>query len=184
MRELSLHILDIAQNSVTAGARNVSILITTDTQKDEMLIEIVDDGKGMSEELLERVTDPFVTSRTTRKVGMGIPLFKQAAEAAGGDFKICSVLGKGTTVTARFRISHIDRQPMGELEETMAVLIGGSPEVDLSLQARHNGRGFEINTRNMRELLDGVPLNAPEVLKWTREYIREKIDDLYGGAEI
>ncbi|SMC55557.1 ATP-binding protein [Papillibacter cinnamivorans] len=184
MRELSLHILDIAQNSVTAGAKNISILVDSDTKTDWITIEITDDGKGMSEELVKKVTDPFVTSRTTRKVGLGIPLFKHAAEAAGGDFEIRSVLGEGTTVTARLRLRHIDRQPMGKLEETMAILIGGSPGVDFSLQMRHDGRGFEIDTRSMRELLGGVPLNTPEVLTWTREYIREKMNDLYGGADI
>ncbi|MDR1093080.1 MAG: ATP-binding protein, partial [Clostridiales bacterium] len=142
MRELSLHILDIVQNSIGAGAKTVRIGVAADTARDCLTIIIADDGKGMTKEFAENVTDPFTTTRTTRKVGMGLALFKAAAEDSGGSLKIESELGKGTTVTAVFGLSSIDRVPLGDLAGTMITLIRGAPDVDYVLEYAGGGQGL------------------------------------------
>jgi signal transduction histidine kinase len=134
MEELSLHVLDIAENSIAAGAKRVEIRIDEDPAADWLTIEISDDGAGMTKEQLQRATDPFFTTRTTRRVGLGLPLLEQAARAAGGAFQIDSASGKGTKVTARFRHSHLDRQPMGDLRSTLMTLAAGHPEIEWVLQ--------------------------------------------------
>ena len=130
MKELSLHLLDIAQNSISAGAGNIEIYVCESVEKDRMILSITDDGRGMSKDFLSRVADPFTTTRKTRKVGMGIPLFKLAAELTGGTFSIDSTLGKGTVVTAVFIPSHIDMPPLGDMTGTMLALIQGSPQLE------------------------------------------------------
>lgn len=171
MRELSLNILDIVENSVKAEAKIVYIDVIA---KDNVLtISIKDDGKGMSEEFLRRVTDPYTTTRTTRKVGMGLPFLKMEAEMAGGTFDIRSKLGEGTTVTTTFAIDHIDRPPLGDLGETMSILISNGDEVDYVLHFVFNETDFVFDTRELKEQLDGVPMDEPEVLLFIKNYIRE-----------
>lgn len=171
MRELSLNILDIVENSVKAEAKIVYIDVIA---KDNILtISIKDDGKGMSEEFLSRVTDPYTTTRTTRKVGMGLPFLKMEAEMAGGTFDIRSKLGEGTTVTTTFAIDHIDRPPLGDLGETMSILISNGDEVDYVLHFVFNETDFVFDTRELKEQLDGVPMDEPEVLLFIKNYIRE-----------
>lgn len=171
MRELSLNILDIVENSVKAEAKIVYIDVIA---KDNVLtISIKDDGKGMSEEFLSRVTDPYTTTRTTRKVGMGLPFLKMEAEMAGGTFDIRSKLGEGTTVTTTFAIDHIDRPPLGDLGETMSILISNGDEVDYVLHFAFNETDFVFDTRELKEQLDGVPMDEPEVLLFIKNYIRE-----------
>lgn len=171
MRELSLNILDIVENSVKAEAKIVYIDVIG---KDNVLtISIKDDGKGMSEEFLSRVTDPYTTTRTTRKVGMGLPFLKMEAEMAGGTFDIRSKLGEGTTVTTTFAIDHIDRPPLGDLGETMSILISNGDEVDYVLHFVFNETDFVFDTRELKEQLDGVPMDEPEVLLFIKNYIRE-----------
>ncbi len=171
MRELSLNILDIVENSVKAEAKIVYIDVIA---KDNVLtISIKDDGKGMSEEFLSRVTDPYTTTRTTRKVGMGLPFLKMEAEMAGGTFDIRSKLGEGTTVTTTFAIDHIDRPPLGDLGETMSILISNGDEVDYVLHFVFNETDFVFDTRELKEQLDGVPMDEPEVLLFIKNYIRE-----------
>lgn len=171
MRELSLNILDIVENSVKAEAKIVYIDVIA---KDNVLtISIKDDGKGMSEEFLSRVTDPYTTTRTTRKVGMGLPFLKMEAEMAGGTFDIRSKLGEGTTVTSTFAIDHIDRPPLGDLGETMSILISNGDEVDYVLHFVFNETDFVFDTRELKEQLDGVPMDEPEVLLFIKNYIRE-----------
>lgn len=184
MKELSLNILDIAENSIAAGARNVRIRIRTDRRSNEMVIEVEDDGKGMNAELLRTVSDPFVTTRTTRKVGLGIPLFRQAAEAAGGTLSIESEPGRGTRVTARMELDHIDRQPLGDLGGTMGALLGANPSVDFDLILEHEGKTFELGSKELKELLGEVPIGSPEIVAWVTEYVREHTSDLYGGVNI
>lgn len=171
MRELSLNILDIVENSVKAEAKIVYIDVIA---KDNVLtISIKDDGKGMSEEFLSRVTDPYTTTRTTRKVGMGLPFLKMEAEMAGGTFDIRSKLGEGTVVTTTFDIDHIDRPPLGDLGETMSTLISNGDEVDYVLHFVFKDTDFVFDTRELKAQLDGVPMDEPEVLLFIKNYIRE-----------
>ncbi len=173
MKELSLNVLDIAQNSVSAGAKNIVIEINELESKDIVEIIITDDGCGMSEEFLARVTDPFTTTRTTRKVGMGIPLLKMEAEMAGGSFSIESEVGKGTRVYASFGRSNIDMPPLGDLTGTIITLVQGSPDIDFIYRRRTDKGEYEFSAAEVREALGGVPLDTPEVLVWIREYIEE-----------
>lgn len=181
MNELSLYILDLVQNSVTAGARHISILITIDTAADALTIVIEDDGCGMSEELLSKVTSPFTTTRTTRKVGLGIPMIMQLCEMCEGSFNIQSKVGEGTKLTLGFQASHVDLPPMGSLPETMLTLVNGTPEgIEFKLVYTVNGTSFDFDTEEVRQMLgQDVPLNTPEVLSWIRDYIKENIEEAH-----
>lgn len=182
MRELSLNILDIAQNSIKAGAKLVTIEIAA--EGNELLIAISDDGKGMDAEFVKRVIDPFTTTRTTRKVGMGIPLFKMGAEMAGGSFRIESEVGKGTIVTATYRVDNVDRNPLGDVAETVASLILGAPHVDYKLIYRVDGREFIFETSEFRELFGEVPLTEYDVIQYIKKHITEEITTVNGGRVI
>ena len=184
MTELALHILDIANNSTRAKAKNVEISVDADTNADKLTISVSDDGSGMDDELLKRVTDPFATTRTTRKVGLGIPLFKQAAELTGGRLDISSKLGVGTTTRATFGLNHIDRLPLGKMGSTVATLIGGAPEVEFMLKYSVDGRTYEFSTTDVKAVMDGVPLTEPEVLKFIEDMIDENIENINGGTSI
>ena len=174
MEELSLHLLDLIQNSVKAGASLIEIIIT---------IELNDNGCGMSEEFLQRVESPFTTTRTTRKVGLGIPLFKQAALMAGGDFGIISRQGEGTRIKASFEINNIDRAPMGDLAGTILGQVLSTPVTpDYRLLYAVEDASFEFDTREIRRQLEGVPLDAPDVIAWMKDYLEEGIRELNGGA--
>lgn len=166
MKELSLNILDIAKNSVKAGASLIGI--TLDEQDGWRTLTISDDGCGMSQEFLSNVTDPFTTTRTTRPVGMGLPLLKLAAQQTGGTLQITSSQGEhhGTTVCATFRMDHLDCVPVGDYAGTMVALIQGSPEIDFEFHYRKPSGEIELSTAQMREILGDVPLNTPEVLQW------------------
>ena len=181
MEELSLHLLDLIQNSVKAGASLVEIIIT---EKAGLLTIILEDnGCGMSEEFLQRVESPFTTTRTTRKVGLGIPLFKQAALMAGGDFSITSAPGKGTRIVATFQLDNIDRAPMGDLAGTMLQQVMSTPaSPDYRLEYTVGEDSFEFDTRQIRELLGGVALDSPDVVIWMKDYLTEGIRELNGGA--
>lgn len=188
MRELSLHILDIVQNSIKAGADLIIIDIEADYPADKLSITVTDDGKGMSKELLKKVTDPFTTTRTTRNVGMGLPLFKMAAEASGGAFEISSKEGMGTVVKASFGISSIDRVPMGDMEETMAMLLMGAPEKDFILnyqiKTESGTKEFNFDTREIREELEDIPIDEYEIISSIKSYIKENINATNGGLII
>ena len=184
MTELALHILDIAKNSTRAMAKNVTINVFVSTTENSLVIEIADDGTGMSEELLTRVTDPFSTTRKTRKVGLGIPLFKQSSELCGGEFSIKSQLGVGTVTRATYVLDHLDRVPMGDLAGSIAVLIGGSPEVDFTLDYRVDDRQYVFETAQVREIMEGVPLDEPEVLSYLQDMMAENIENINGGIII
>ena len=181
MREIALHLLDIVQNSVTAGASHVDIRFSLDA--DGMLEMCVrDDGKGMSPELLERVRSPFVTTRTTRKVGLGIPLLMQNAMASGGDVRLESEVGAGTTITARFHTGSIDCLPLGDLAETMATLIMGSPDhPEFILTCVSPAGETSFSTEEIRQALDGVSLAEPEVVQWIHDSLQEELEPILGG---
>ncbi len=180
MNELSLYILDLVQNSIRAGAKLVEVVISFDTQKDLLVIEIRDDGCGMDAELLNRVTSPFTTTRTTRKVGLGLPMIKQQCEMTGGEFFIESAPGKGTLLRLSFTASHMDLPPMGDLSGTMVSLItAASQDTDYVLKYSKDKNEFEFDTRQIKETLgNDVPLSTPEVLSWIGDYINEGIDEV------
>ena len=183
MRDLSLHILDLVQNSVKAGASLVEVRIRDSAKDDVIAIEISDDGCGMDESLLRSVTSPFTTTRTTRKVGLGIPMFMANAEGSGGSFSIQSRVGEGTRVRGTFGRSHIDRPPMGDIQGTMLTLVLGTPKYpDYRMDYETDDTSFTFDTREMRRALDGLPLDLPEVVSWMRDYLREGFEQINGGA--
>ena len=178
MRELSLHILDIAENSISAGATQIEITVIEDLLQDELWITVQDNGRGMDAEMVKRVIDPFVTSRTTRKVGLGIPLLKDAAEACNGFFTIDSEIGKGTTIRTKFQHSHIDRMPLGNLGSTFETLLIGSPEVHWIFRYQVNQKEFVLDNQPIKEALGDVPLSEPSVLSYLRDLIQNGIADI------
>ena len=178
MKELSLHILDIVQNSVKAEAKNILIEISRSDVNDRLDIKITDDGCGMSEEFLKKVRDPFTTTRTTRKAGMGISLLEAAAAQTGGELSIRSALGEGTELDVRFVLSSIDRAPLGNMAETMAVIIGGAPDIDYIYRHKTDKGEFEFNTAEIRAMLGEVSLAEPEVLSWIEGYIEEGLKEI------
>lgn len=178
MKELSLHILDIAENSVKAKATLIEINISEDSKKNLLTIEIKDNGCGMSEDFLKRVKDPFSTTRTTRRVGMGLSLFEAAAEQCGGGLEISSKEGVGTDVVVSFCLNHIDRAPLGDMAGTMQTLIGGSPDIDFVYRHNKDGKEFVLDTLQIRDTLAGVPLDTPEVVLWIGDFINEGINEL------
>lgn len=178
MRELSLHILDIAQNSIRAQATEVRIELDISMDEDQLTIEIEDNGIGMSDEMVRCALDPFVTTRTTRRVGLGLSLFKAAAEQCTGDLQLTSEEGKGTLVKVWFQLSHIDRAPLGDLISTIVTLIHGSPDIEFLYIHRFNDQEYILSTREMRQELENVPLNHPLVLDFITKDLQEGLADL------
>ena len=155
----------------------VEIKITEDKEKDLLQIVIKDNGSGMDREMVEKVRDPFTTTRTTRRVGLGVSMLEQAAQEAGGDLFITSELGKGTEIMATFQASHIDRKPMGDMGSSMISLIVGNPDVDFVYESDMDGEKTTLDTRMIKEEIDGVTtINDPAVLKLIRGLF-EKPDD-------
>ncbi len=172
MRELSLHILDALENSLEAGADRVELVIEEDPGADRLHITIRDNGRGMSAEHLGRAFDPFYTTRKTRHVGLGLPLFKAAAQRCNGDVTLTSQEGQGTTLKATFQYSHIDRAPLGDMPRTLlAFLLGG--KCDLVYRHRVGEREFSFDTAEIRAVLSGLPLSHPEVRRWLETFIAE-----------
>ena len=181
MRELALHILDIAQNSIAAAASLVTISIDEQPGRDLLRIEVADNGRGIPPEELAQITDPFFTSRTTRDVGLGLPLFAQAAERAEGKFEVKSMPGRGTEVTATLRYSHIDRAPLGDLTGTLLGIIVPNPELDLIYTHYYKQKSFLLGTGEIKSTLGRIAISHPEVVSWLRDFIQAGLDDLYGG---
>ena len=178
MRELSLHILDIAQNSIKAEAEVLRIVVIEDFVQDLLTIKIKDDGCGMDEETLLKVVDPFYTSRTTRKVGLGIPMFKIAAEQCEGHFEIKSSLGNGTEIIATFRYKHIDRMPLGNMAETIVTIVNVCDTMDLIYTHEVQGKTFTLNTKEIKKLLEGISITNIEVITWLKSYIEEGLNEI------
>ena len=176
--EISLNILDISENSVSAQATEIKIRVCVNMQQNRLTVQITDNGKGMDAETLLRVEDPFYTTRITRKVGLGIPFFKQEAECTGGTFSISSVPGKGTKIEAVFCTDSIDCMPLGNLNETVCSLIMLHSDIDFWYQYQVNATEFHLDTKEMREMLGDVPLNTPEVLSFLRDYLEENESDI------
>ena len=179
MRELSLNILDIAQNSITAGASLITIEVNESVIDHTLLIGICDNGKGMSEEQVRSVIDPFFTTRTTRKVGMGIPLFKMAAEQTGGRLEIKSEIGVGTEVRAYFKTDNVDFTPLGDVASTVQMLITMNTDRDFLYKHSVDGKEFVADTREIKEILGDVPLDTYEVSQWLIDFIKENTEVLY-----
>jgi anti-sigma regulatory factor (Ser/Thr protein kinase) len=176
--QLSLHILDALENSVEAGATRIELLIEEDLKRDILRIVIRDNGRGMSEEFAQRALDPFVTTRTTRHVGLGLPLFAAAAQRCDGGLRIESTLGVGTTVTATFQLSHIDRAPLGDMSGTLMAVILSERPVDILYKHRVNRRTFELDTADVRRELGPVPFSHPLVRQWLESVLKEGLGSL------
>ncbi len=181
MTEISLNILDVAQNSVRANAKLTEITVNTQFGTDLIEVIIKDNGCGMSQEQLENVTDPFFTTRTTRKIGLGIPFFKFAAESTGGEFSIISTLNVGTIVRATFGLSHIDRMPLGDMTSTIHMLVTMNTDIDFLYTYKVNDRQFELDTRIFREILDNIPFNTPDVSDYIKEYLEQNKQEVDNG---
>ena len=177
MKDLSLHILDVAENSLNAGATRIGIKIIEDIKKNLFIIEISDNGKGMDDEMLKNVQDPFFTTRTTRRVGLGIPLLAQAAKESRGDLSIKTEKGKGTTITANFQHNHIDRKPLGDIANTLIVLIAGNTEIDFEYMHLRNGHTYELDTAEIKKELESVPINDPVVIKFIKDGISKWLNE-------
>lgn len=182
MRELSLNVMDVAQNSVRAEASVVRITVEESDRDDRLTITIADDGCGMTEEQVQQVIDPFFTTRTTRKVGLGVPLFKLSAEQTGGYFDIQSEKGVGTTTTASYVKSHVDMTPLGDINDTVKILIQCNPDIDFVFTHSTDKGSFTLDTRELKEVLGGVPLDTPDVLLWIADFLEENTQNIYGGA--
>ena len=183
MRELALHLLDIAQNSVAAQARNITISVIENTSADRLHLAVEDDGFGMNAETIQRVVDPFVTSRTTRSVGLGIPLLKAAAESCEGFLEIESQVGVGTRVDVEFRRSHIDRMPLGDVGETFLTLVVGCPEIHWRFVYQFDQDLFEFDDVEIKQTLEGISMSEPSVLSYLRGYLQQGIAQIQATAE-
>jgi hypothetical protein len=180
MKDLSMHIMDILQNSTRAKANNITLEVLENHDADTLTLIFKDDGCGMSAETVEKVTNPFFTTRTTRKVGLGLPLLKQNTEMTGGSMTIDSEVGAGTTVTAVFGLTHLDRPPLGDLAGTMVLTIAAHPEIHFILHFQRIKDGKEetdyvLDTDELYEALDGVSIQEPEVMTYIKEMVEENI---------
>lgn len=181
MRELADNIMDIAQNSISAGASLTEVHVRVSHPDDRITFVFKDDGCGMSEEMVQTVMEPFTTSRKTRKVGLGLPLLKQTAEMTGGEISITSAVGVGTEVTASFGLAHIDRPPMGDVAGAWFSLVVMNPETDFLFTYDYDGQAFTFDTRVIRETVAPIPLNQMEVSAWIKECLTTEINELHGG---
>lgn len=181
MTDLSLHLLDIIQNSLAAGASCVETGVRAEKKKNLLTLYVKDDGRGMTQETVRKVSDPFYTTRTTRKAGLGIPMFQASAEMAGGQLHIDSEPGKGTTITAEYEISNIDRKPLGDVADTITVCIMGHPETEFHLILENDDESYVFRTEDVREQIGEVPVNDPVIIGYLREMIEEQSKSLFGG---
>lgn len=183
MRELSLHLLDIAENSISANARNICITCIENCKLDLLQMSVEDDGKGMTADMVAKVVDPFTTTRTTRKVGLGIPLLKAAAEACNGYLTIESQPGKGTKLVVQFQRSHIDRMPLGDLPGTILHLFVANSQIHWIFKYTYNDNTFVFDDAPIKDALDGVPLSEPDVLHVLEEMIDSGIKEVNPSYE-
>lgn len=175
---MSLHILDVAENSIKAQAHKIEIKIDENREADTLVLEINDDGTGMDAEMAKKALDPFFSTKETRRIGLGLPLLAEAARAANGQFTLDSEPGKGTKVKATFQTSHIDMKPLGDMAQTLATLIMGHPNVDILYRHTCNHEFYSLDTTEVKDQLDGIPINSPEVIHFLKNHINEGIDNL------
>ncbi|MCX8117695.1 MAG: sensor histidine kinase [Desulfobacterota bacterium] len=181
MEELALHILDVVENAIAAKAKKIEILISEEIERDRLRIEIKDDGLGMDEEVRRRALDPFFTTRTSRRVGLGLSLLSQAAKAAGGTLEIDSSPEAGTTVRATFQHGHIDRQPLGNLTETILMIIYGNPGVDLHYRHVRGNKTYCFKSQWLKERFEGEAWMTPEGIQWLRKHLQEGLSGIGAG---
>ncbi|HWR28816.1 MAG TPA: ATP-binding protein [Negativicutes bacterium] len=181
MHELSLHILDIVENSTGAGADTVTVNVEEDSRRDEMRIRVEDNGRGMDAAMVSQIRDPFVTTRSTRKVGLGLPLMDMTTHMCDGNLRIESVVGVGTTVEALWRLDHMDRPPLGNMAATLKTILVMNPDIHFRYCHRVGERSFTLDSREIRTALGDLPLTQPEVLEWLDGYLKENLSILYGG---
>ena len=181
MKDISAHVMDIVQNSIAADASEIVVFIFADHNRDEFTVRIEDNGKGMSEEMVAKVTSPFTTTRTTRKVGLGIPLIKEGVENTGGYFDIKSKVGVGTVLTAVYKMSHIDRPPLGDLAGVAATLVICNETIDFKISVKCDEQEFFMDTSEIKKTLDGVPLSDPDVSKFIMDYLKDGVNEVFGG---
>ena len=179
MNELSLHILDICQNSIKANATLIKVIINEDIAQNTFEIVIEDNGCGMNEKTLSEVADPFFTTRTTRKVGLGVSLFKMAAEMTNGSFEIKSKENEGTRVYAVFEHNHIDRAPLGNIADTISILVLNEANIDIYYEHKYNVQNYIFDTREVKKVLDEIPFTNYEVITWIKNNIKEGIFDIH-----
>ena len=178
MKELSMHILDIAQNSVRAKASNI-IIIVKELVKDNIFeFSIQDNGKGIPEELLKDIRNPFTTSRTMRRVGLGIPLLDNTCNICNGKLYIKSLINQGTYILAKMDYNHIDRPPIGDLGSTIATFISSNNDINIEYNHYYNDKSFSITTKELKDILGDVPLTNIDVIKWLVEFLKENIEEL------
>lgn len=182
MRDFSLHIMDIIENGLNGGATLIGLTVVEERKNNWLRITITDNGRGIPEDMLKKVLDPFYTTRITRRVGLGLSLFREASKRCDGEFSIISEEGKGTQVDATFRLDHIDLPPMGDLASTMTTLIVGNQGVDFVYAHEVEGDTFQLDTRDIRKELDGVEISHPQVVKYIGDTIRESLDELRKGG--
>ena len=178
MEDLSLHILDIAENSVKAQAKLITIAIEESKEKDLLTVYIMDDGQGMNEETKAKALDPFFSTKKERRIGLGLSLLKEAALTANGRFSLESEPNRGTEVTATFQASHIDTKPLGDIPQTLITLIVGNPAVDLRYRHKTDESEYVLDTKEIKSQLNGIPINSPEVLHIIKKDIREGLAKL------
>jgi len=178
MLELSIHVLDIVQNSVAAGATRIEIHVTEDLKRDLMTIEIIDNGKAMDSEMLDKVTDPFTTTKQDKEVGLGLALISQAAKEAGGGLEVKSVPGQGTTVTASFMLSSIDRMPLGDMKSTILSLVFGSPEIDFAYMHKKGIETCTFDTRDVRKMTGGQLFSDARTIRLVREILESQLEKI------
>jgi signal transduction histidine kinase len=178
MRDISMHILDIIGNSVRAGATLVEVSILEKTKEDTLQLSIKDNGCGMDKETIALAMDPFFTSRKTRKVGLGIPLLQQNAQLSGGDISIQSEPEKGTEIGANFIRSHIDRPPLGDIAGTISLMVGGNPSVEFTFQHVLDNEKFSFDSREIKQILDGVEITEPKVINFIKQMIEENLHEI------
>jgi anti-sigma regulatory factor (Ser/Thr protein kinase) len=178
MKDLALHILDITQNSITAGASLIEIAVDENHPGNMISISIRDNGRGIPAAMLAQVTDPYTTSRTTRKVGLGIPLFKQSAEQTGGSLQIESEPGKGTTTTARFGADHIDLPPWGDMAGVIILMVAANPKLEFLYIHRSKSGEYIFDTSEIKTTLEGVPIEEPEIRKFLKEMIEDNLREI------
>jgi hypothetical protein len=182
MRELSLHILDIAENGVTAGADHLLIRVEESSADDRLTLSVEDNGRGMPEDKARHIDDPFITTRKTRRVGLGLSLLASAARRCEGGICVQALQEKGTRVTAAFRRSHIDRAPLGDMAGTLEVLIMGHPHIDFRYIHRVDGKEWVLDTRDLKTELGELALGDPTVLRHVSDLMRRALDDLAAGT--
>jgi anti-sigma regulatory factor (Ser/Thr protein kinase) len=178
MKEISLHIMDLLQNSIRAEASIIQIVVEEQVNENQLKIVIEDNGHGMSPDILKRAMDPFFTSRTTRKVGLGISLFKQLVEQCNGDLAITSEEGKGTRLMAHMDLNHIDRQPMGDIAGVMVLLFSANPEIRFMYSHETEKGKYEVDTLEIKDILGEIPVYSPDIIHFLKEMIQENLTEI------